>query len=324
MLPVAVSKKSLVLIGLALVATVFLGRLMLQRPLASSDNTHVADSFTVQGDIRGQGQDSLLRPLAAVMDNQGQIYVADSSHHRVLVFDVNGKVIFRIGKPGKGQGYLDYPTAVAVKDNRLFVADSTNLRIQVFTKQGEFLYAFPRLEDKLDKVKPVALTLDSKDNVYVADGAGQRIMVLNVKGKFLRSFGRRGTGEGELNFPNGIALDEQGRNLYVADFANGRIQVFSPEGKFKRVIKGEAGFTNPRGLAFDPVKKRLYVADIFEHRVAVLNEKGELLGNFGTVGSGPLQFHFPNGLWYGKGILLVADRENHRIVVIHTGGENTK
>jgi len=318
--PVTAKKMAFILTGLfGIVIAVFLSRFIIQQPSLSGDKVPLGNPYTVQGEIRGKGENSLLRPLAAVMDDQGQIYVADSSHHRVLVFDLDGKVIAKIGKPGTGQGGFDYPTAVAVKDNRILISDSTNSRIQVLSKQGEFLYSFPRTEDNLGKVKPLALTLDSKDNVYVTDGAGQRVIVFDIKGRYLRSFGKQGTGQGEFGFPNGIALDEEGQNLFVADFANSRIQVFTPDGRFKKVFNGQEAFSNPRGLAFDPVKKHLYVADIFGHRIVVLDEKGQFLGSFGSIGSGLRQFHFPNGLWYGKGTLLVTDRENNRVAIINTG-----
>ena len=43
---------------------------------------------------------------------------------------------------------------------------------------------------------------------------------------FISEWGIYGTGNGSLNSPRGIALDQQG-NVYVADTANNRIQVLS-------------------------------------------------------------------------------------------------
>ncbi|MDA8234735.1 MAG: 6-bladed beta-propeller [Clostridia bacterium] len=317
-------RKILILAGLIILGLLLLWQWEYGYVPQTKYKSQTDSSFSVQETIMGTGKSSLLRPLAVTMDDEGQIYVADSSHHRIMVFDLHNKVVAEIGKPGTGQGELDYPTAVGIKGNKLYVGDSTNYRIQVFSKYGDYMYYFPKETENLGKIKPVALTLDSQGNVYVADGAGQRILVFDEQGKFLRSFGKAGNDVGEFSFPNGLALDEAGQNLYVSDFANGRIQVFSPEGKFKKKISAEAGFTNPRGLAYNQEQKQLYVADIFNHRIVVLNEKGENLGNVGSIGAGPQQFNFPNGLWYGKGTLLVADRENNRVMIINTGGSKGK
>ena len=50
-------------------------------------------------------------------------------------------------------------------------------------------------------------------------------------GKLLREWGKSGTGDGEFNWPGGIAISRTGR-VYVADQTNRRVQVFDREGKF--------------------------------------------------------------------------------------------
>jgi DNA-binding beta-propeller fold protein YncE len=48
---------------------------------------------------------------------------------------------------------------------------------------------------------------------------------------FLRKWGSKGNGDGQFNFPTGIAVDNSG-NLYVADKENHRVQKFSSESTF--------------------------------------------------------------------------------------------
>ena len=50
-------------------------------------------------------------------------------------------------------------------------------------------------------------------------------------GSSSRSGARAGTGNGEFNYPGGLAAGRDGR-LYVADQTNRRVQVFDAEGKF--------------------------------------------------------------------------------------------
>jgi hypothetical protein len=52
-------------------------------------------------------------------------------------------------------------------------------------------------------------------------------------------FGTRGTGEGELRRPTGVAVDGEGI-IYVADWDNDRVQVFDSNGLFITIILGDA------------------------------------------------------------------------------------
>ena len=49
--------------------------------------------------------------------------------------------------------------------------------------------------------------------------------------EFLLSFGGPGTGNGQFNDPEGVAVDSGG-NIYVADTVNNRIQKFDSSGNF--------------------------------------------------------------------------------------------
>jgi len=63
------------------------------------------------------------------------------------------------------------------------------------------------------------------DYVYVAEWWNNRVSVFHTSGAFITSFGRRGSGEGELEFSHGITTDQDGF-LYVCDTENNRIQIF--------------------------------------------------------------------------------------------------
>ena len=67
------------------------------------------------------------------MDRSGNVFVADSDNHRVLLFDPNGEPLAQIGGRGSGAGKLDSPADVTVDPNGVvYVADCNNHRIQVF------------------------------------------------------------------------------------------------------------------------------------------------------------------------------------------------
>lgn len=278
--------------------------------------------YNVITTYKGMGKEALLRPLGVTSDDNGNVYVADSSNHRIVVFSVDGKVERIIGKEGTANGELNYPTAVAIFEAKLYVTDSGNGRILIFSKDGDYIRQINSLKKpektKDDEIefKPVSLTIDANENLYVTDGKGQRILVFNKEGQLTKTFGTAGAGNGQFAYPNGLALDEKNKRIFVSDFANSRIQVFNWEGKYLKQFRGQELFMNPRGLAYNEQNDQLFIADIFEHRITIINSEGKLINHFGQIGSTPNKFHFPNGLFFLKGNLYVTDRENHRIFLI--------
>ncbi|GIT02223.1 MAG: hypothetical protein CM1200mP27_08480 [Chloroflexota bacterium] len=89
-------------------------------------------------------------------------------------------------------------------------------------------------------------------NVYVSDRDNNRIQVFDSQGKFLRKWGGFGSGDGELRWPQGIAISNDG-NVYVSDRGNDRIQVFDLQGGFIRkwgaTGNGDGDLRFPQGMA---------------------------------------------------------------------------
>lgn len=69
---------------------------------------------------------------------------------------------------------------------------------------------------------------------------------------FLFQFGNDGVKEGQLRYPKGIAVDNNGL-IYVADAGNDRVVVFSRLGFFLSVlVDRNYGIERPTGLAYSP------------------------------------------------------------------------
>ena len=52
-------------------------------------------------------------------------------------------------------------------------------------------------------------------------------------------FGSSGTGDGELDRPSGVHVDDRGQ-VYVADWRNDRVQVFDNDGGHTETLTGDA------------------------------------------------------------------------------------
>jgi len=88
----------------------------------------------------------------------------------------------------------------------------------------------------------------------------------------VRKWGSQGSGDGQLNFPTGIAVDSSSGNVYVTDWGNHRIQKFDSNGKFlaKWGSQGTADgqFRGPQGVAVDS-SGNVYVVDSENARIQV-------------------------------------------------------
>ena len=71
----------------------------------------------------------------------------------------------------------------------------------------------------------------NNDKLYVSDHGNNRVQILNTELGYVNNFGCHGDGDGQFNWPNGIAQDRAG-NLYVTDSCNNRVQVFDCKGQF--------------------------------------------------------------------------------------------
>lgn len=87
--------------------------------------------------------------------------------------------------------------------------------------------------------------------------------------EFLRKWGTLGSGDGQFNWPVGVAVDASG-NVYVADSGNHRIQKFTSSGAFitnwGTQGTGDGGFNRPYGVAVG-ASGNVYVADSFNNRI---------------------------------------------------------
>ncbi|WP_053368270.1 6-bladed beta-propeller [Bacillus sp. FJAT-27245] len=262
------------------------------------------------------------KPLHKPMDvtaNSSFTYVSDTNNKRVLAFDTRGNLLFAFGEEGSGKGQFKFPYGISTDDQgRVFVADLYNGNISVFDEKGKFIDYFAQkvLADKGISA-PAALRIIG-NKVYMTDIKTSKAYVFDLTGKLLLEVGKPGTGDGELNAPNGITADDEG-NVYVVDTGNQRVQIFDSKGKFLKIIngsangKGESIFVNPRGIGIDS-RGIMYVVSNLTHLVYGFDKEGKKVFQFGGLGENNGQFSLPNGLFIDKNDnVLVTDTLNIRV-----------
>jgi len=158
---------------------------------------------------------------------------------------------------------------------------------------------------------PRDLDIDIDGNIYVVDSLNHRIEKLSSQGVFLSSWGEQGSKEGKFQEPCGIGIDRKNGYVYVADTWNHRIERFSLDGVYQFSWNGD--FYGPRDVAVDS-HGDIYLTDTGNCLIKKYNQKGELLKQFGSKGSGDGQFQEPVGLVLdSEGNILVADTWNQRV-----------
>jgi DNA-binding beta-propeller fold protein YncE len=144
--------------------------------------------------VFGDGEEPLRRigargafwfPNGLAVDEEGDVYVADSNNGRLAILDPDGKLVASIQR-GVGDGDLGLPRGVAIHDGKLYVVDTT---------------------------AHVAKVYDLGDDVTEVP-------------TYIGSFGGEGFADGTFQYPNGIAIDGDGR-IYVTDRENNRVQIWT-------------------------------------------------------------------------------------------------
>lgn len=174
---------------------------------------------------RAPSLDELYGPRDVAFDPQGNLWVTDTGHDRLVVFAPDGTPLRAVGSSGSGPGQFDEPVGIAISPEGLvYVADMENARVQVLTLEGAFVASFPvdgwGGVDALDKpylaLLPggrVAVSLPLRDEVRVYAADGRLVDTLRSGGDPVRS-------------PYGLVRGADGR-LWVVEGGNNRVRGFS-------------------------------------------------------------------------------------------------
>lgn len=156
-----------------------------------------------------------------------EIWVVETSAHRITILNEKGEIIKRIGKRGIKPGEFNFPTHIWIDaKGNVYIIDSMNFRVQVFDKNGEIVTVFGSQGDATGFfARPKGIATDSFGNIYIVDGLFHAVQVFDLKGNFLYKFGGQGHGDGEFWMPTGLFIDDH-NFIYVADSYNARIQIF--------------------------------------------------------------------------------------------------
>jgi DNA-binding beta-propeller fold protein YncE len=204
--------------------------------LLDSGNSRI-QKFTSEGkyltdwNIDGIKRGPFASPPGIDIDFSGNVYIANTTGHHIIIYRLDGSYINSWGENGLGDGQFSLPNSVAVDPvGNVYVLDSGNSRIQKFTSEGEFITKWGGQgsdDGKFNMPSDISVDLSS-GNVYVLDSGNSRIQKFTSEGEFITKWnGSQGTSDGQFNRPSAIDIHPSSGNVYVADSGNSRIQVFA-------------------------------------------------------------------------------------------------
>lgn len=194
---------------------------------------------------------------------------------------------------------------------------------------GQFAYeVFPdwaKLPKGWNFLEVVDVGVDNQDRVYLFNRGPHPLMIFDRQGNLLNSWG-----EGMFQRPHGLTIGPE-NTIYLVDDGAHVVQQFTPEGKLLMTIgtpgKG-AGFMSgkpfqqPTKVAIEEKTGDLYISDGYGNaRVHKFSSQGKYLFSWGESGTDPGQFNLVHSVAVDKkGLVYVADRENHRLQIFNEEG----
>ena len=254
-------------------------------------------------------------PTRLALDSQGLVHLTESRIGRVQAFNARGQRVDILIDAGRGA--FELPVEVEYGDDgHVYVADRERSQVTVFTTAGAFVR---QLSENIDKPVDVAV---HNGLVYIVNQGRNEIVKYTIGGKYRAKWGAAGSGVGQFNTPEGVAVDRQG-NVYVLDAGNYRVQKFTPEGAFIKAWgsqgTGPGQFLNPKGIAVG--RDALYVVD-FASRLQKFDLDGNYLMDISEEGVEAGHLDGPYGVTADvQGYVYVADRDSHRLQKFSADGK---
>ncbi|KFM59712.1 B-box type zinc finger protein ncl-1, partial [Stegodyphus mimosarum] len=164
--------------------------------------------------------------------------------------------------------------------------------------------------------EPSGVAVNAQNDIIVADTNNHRIQIFDKHGRFQFQFGECGKGDGQLLYPNRIAIAKISGDIIVTERSpTHQIQIYNQYGQFVRKF-GANILQHPRGVTVD-FKGRIIVVECKVMRVIIFDQLGKVLQKFGCC----KHLEFPNGVAANdKQEIFITDNRAHCVKVFSYDG----
>jgi len=307
--------------------------------------------------FRDKPDTPLYFPGKILADAAGKrLFIADSTHHRIVITDLDGNkiAIAGTGEPGKKDGsfekaQFDDPQGMALKNDILYVADRKNHCLRALDLKASLVKTIagtgkqdrdnrgiggPGLEIGMNSPWDLLLSPDGKQ-LFIAMAGHHQIWTYDLKDERLDPYagdGAENIRDGGLAMarfaqPSGLTTD--GKRLYVADSEVSAIRSVPLDGRGDvRTLVGlglfKFGDEDGKGddvrlqhaLGVLYFNGKLIVADTYNNKLKLLDPETRECKTFLGGDKKEPLFNEPAGLSMANGKLYVADTNAHRIRIV--------
>lgn len=300
-------------------------------------NNHRLQQFTGSGGYKDKlgsngdaGDFRFNSPEDMVRGADGNYWIADYNNDRVVVITPEGKQVDIIQKlvddnvSGNAEGQFNGPGSLDFDSaGNLWVVDYNNDRLQQFDSSGTFSKVLGEqgtsFNSRIGHPRFVKGLSDGSVlvsyNHNVSRFSPQGLETLRI-GKTDGSFG---SNNGELDTPQGIAVDSAG-NIYVVDDNNRRVQKFNSSGVYQSSFGGYSWNSDPKDIDIDSAGN-IWVVDQYYDVIQKFDSSGNYLSHFGENGTADGQLDSPNAIYIDStGNIWISDDE-HRVQKFNPSGD---
>jgi len=251
--------------------------------------------------------DRLRYPTGIATNNNGTVWVGDSSNNRTMRKDASSLL-------HQAKTHYDYdssPSGIAYFDGLLYVAARLDGKVKKRDAYGEWMTASDATTYTMDY--PFGVCVDGA-YVFVTAWNDDKIVKIDIASlDYIDHYWLEGTNNRSLSSPAGIAYDND--YLYVCDKYNNRIIRMQKNlsASWDLIDDVISGLYAPEGVACDDTY--LYVVDTGNHRILKYDKSALTLVDLtGNLGSGVGEFNEPSNVAYDETYLYITDKNNSRIV----------
>ncbi|KOC62878.1 B-box type zinc finger protein ncl-1 [Habropoda laboriosa] len=164
--------------------------------------------------------------------------------------------------------------------------------------------------------EPSGVAVNAQNDIIVADTNNHRIQIFDKEGRFKFQFGECGKRDGQLLYPNRVAVVKTSGDIVVTERSpTHQIQIYNQYGQFVRKF-GANILQHPRGVTVDS-KGRIVVVECKVMRVIIFDQAGNVLQKFGCS----KHLEFPNGVVVNdKQEIFISDNRAHCVKVFNYEG----
>lgn len=190
-------------------------------------------------------------PVAVVRDDNGTVYVADTTLRAVLAFSPEGKFVEEIvPDPDPDRDFR--PASLLLSGGTLFIGNVGEHRVDRWrTVERQWLPPIVPPADGSGFLAPTGLGMTAEGVLLIVDSLRSRVFRLASDGTWLRPIGRPGRLEGEWVRPKQACVTSSGL-LFVTDAGRQSVMVFTVAGQYVTEVKEQPdrwqGFTLPAGV----------------------------------------------------------------------------